>query len=194
MNVKSESPTYVAGFIENPNEAYEVILNEAGWISEQERRRECFMAYQPTDYQYLPMDGAPVYHSLPYHPLVAEIEKHINAEFECRMDLCFLNHYADQRQALGWHADDADIIDQSQPIVVVSLGAVRDIWTRPSIIVEGERVSHKGEIPHEWRHSLGNGSVFVMPPGFQNTHQHRIPKGDRAMGGRISLTYRSRKR
>ncbi len=34
------------------------------------------------------------------------------------------------------------------------------------------------------------GSLFIMPPGMQHTHEHRIPKGDRAMGGRISLTFR----
>jgi len=193
MNTQTEKPIYVPSFISNPDNAYQRILDEVAWIEEQERRRECFMAHQPTDYQYLPMEGAPVYHSGAYHPLVEEIEQRINAEFGCSMNLCFLNHYAHQRQALGWHADDADIIDQTQPIVVVSLGAVREIWTRPSSIVDGERVSHKGEIPHEWRYTLENGSVFIMPPGFQNTHQHRIPKGDREMDGRISLTYRSGK-
>lgn len=180
-------------FIEDPKTAYQQLLAEVPWITEVSRRQECFMAHEATDYQYLKQEGAPVYHSLAYHPLVASIEKNINTIYGCRMDLCFLNYYADQYQGLGWHADDDEIIDQEQPIVVVSIGSVREIWTRPSIIENNVRISHKGEIPREWRYKLENGSLFIMPPGFQNTHQHKIPKGDRAMSGRISLTYRSRK-
>ncbi len=48
----------------------------------------------------------------------------------------------------------------------------------------------KGNIPNEWKQSLGDGSLFVMPAGMQNTHKHKIPKGDRKMDARISLTYR----
>jgi len=152
------------------------------------------MAHKATEYRYLDTPDAPVYKSVGYHPLVAAIESKINGLIGCRMDLCFLNHYVDQTHALGWHADDGEIIDQTQPIVVVSLGAERELWTRPSVVRNGVRQSHKGEIPTEWRHRLPNGSVLVMPPGFQNSHQHKIPRGDRQMGGRISLTYRSRLR
>lgn len=41
------------------------------------------------------------------------------------------------------------------------------------------------------RQLLGSGSMFVMPPGMQQGWQHRIPKGDRRMGTRISLTFRA---
>jgi alkylated DNA repair dioxygenase AlkB len=191
MSTQTTDPIMIQEFVENPNAVFTQLLAEVPWVREQARRAECFMAHEPTTYKYLDTADAPVYSSIAYHPIVAEIETQINTAMGCRMDLCFLNYYENQHQALGWHADDGAIIDQTQPIVVVSFGAVREIWTRPSRLEDGVRISHKGEIPPEWRHRLGNGSVFVMPPGFQLTHQHKIPKGDREMGGRISLTYRS---
>lgn len=30
----------------------------------------------------------------------------------------------------------------------------------------------------------------IMPPKMQETHLHKIPKGDKPCGGRISLTFR----
>lgn len=178
-------PIYRDNFVPRASEVYSSLLKEVAWVEVQARRKEAFMAHVPSTYQYIERADAPVYSSTAYHTLVGIIEKQINEAFNCRMDLCFLNYYADQHQALGWHSDDGSIIDQTQPIVVVSLGEVRQIWTRP--------IGFKGEIPKESKYSLGDGSVFIMPPGFQNAFQHKIPKGDREMGGRISLTYRSRK-
>jgi len=37
---------------------------------------------------------------------------------------------------------------------------------------------------------LGPGSVFIMHPGMQQTHQHRIPKAGKVVSPRISLTFR----
>ena len=45
--------------------------------------------------------------------------------------------------------------------------------------------------PLDQRVLLQNGSLFIMPPGYQDTHLHRIPKHDRPCGWRISLTFRS---
>jgi len=176
---------YKEGYIENPDVVYSSLVAEVPWVSEQARRKEAFMAMEPTTYRYIDREDAPVYESFDYHPIVKEIQERINSEFNVRMDLCFLNYYEDEHQALGWHSDDADIIDHSQPICVVSLGEARELWVRP--------IGFKGEIPQDNRYPLGNGSLFVMPPGFQQVFQHRIPKGSRKMGGRISLTYRSKR-
>lgn len=174
---------YQKEFVDKPDEAFSILLNEVAWVREQERRAEAFMAHKPTEYRYLPQENAPSYKSTPYHALVHAIETRLNIKFGCKMNLCFLNYYANQSQALGWHSDDGEIIDQTQPIVVVSLGVERDLWVR--------EIGYKGEIPSEWKFTLHNGSVFIMPKGFQNLYQHRIPKGGREMAGRISLTYRA---
>jgi alkylated DNA repair dioxygenase AlkB len=42
------------------------------------------------------------------------------------------------------------------------------------------------------RQMLQNGSLFLMPAGFQQTYQHKIPKaGFTPCGPRISLTFRA---
>ena len=84
---------------------------------------------------------------------------------------------------MGWHADDSPEMDTTHPIAVVSFGAERFIWTKDK--------SCKGNIPDEDKYMLGDGSLFVMPAGFQENHLHKIPKSDRLdCGGRISLTFR----
>ncbi len=50
---------------------------------------------------------------------------------------------------------------------------------------------YKGDIPKEQRILLQDGSLFLMPAGYQDTHLHKIPKHDRECKWRISLTFRS---
>jgi alkylated DNA repair dioxygenase AlkB len=93
-------------------------------------------------------------------------------------DVVFLNGYKDQSDQLGWHADDSPEMDDNRSIAIISLGAEREIWFRKN----GETLIHKL--------LLENGSVCLMLPGMQDTHQHRIPKANHAVGKRISLTFR----
>lgn len=97
-------------------------------------------------------------------------------------NVCFLNRYDDHRNQLGWHADDTPGMLHEHPIAVVSLGAAREIWWRP--------IGQTGVVPADQRQLLEDGSLFMMPAGFQRTHQHRIPKHDRPCGPRASLTFR----
>ena len=89
------------------------------------------------------------------------------------------------RNGLGWHSDDSHSIDHNEGIAVVSFGAEREIWWK----MKGE----KGVVPDSNRRVLKNGLLFYMPPGFQDTHLHRIPKHDRDCGPRVSLTFRKYK-
>lgn len=172
-------PTYAAAY--EAGGKVKILEAEVPWVQKQERRGECFMSAESRTYQYL--EDGPVYESVGFHPLVKEIMDRLNAEFGWKLNVCFLNFYADQTKALGWHADDAKEIDQSQPIAVVSFGQPREIWWREK--------SFKGNVPDDQRQLLEDGSLFVMPAGFQDEWYHKIPKGDRVMGSRISLTYRS---
>jgi alkylated DNA repair dioxygenase AlkB len=139
------------------------------------------MAHTPTVYTYGVGKFARTYASSPYHPLVAKIEERLNKD-GLRYNVCFLNRYDGRGQFLGWHADDSPGMDLDHPIAVISLGEAREIWWKP----QGET----GVVPVDQRQLLAEGSLFVMPAGFQRTHFHRIPKGDHDMGTRISLTFR----
>lgn len=189
------------------------------WWSVTEARREYFMAPLPIEYTYGQGDNARTYTAGPYSRHVQAIEGCVNEILAGKIDPavyiaarqnemtvgdylktenaankplgpdwgpmggCFLNRYDHDRQALGWHSDDSDIMDHTKAVVVVSFGEPREIWWR--------KKGDKGVVPTENRQLLEPGSLFVMPPGFQQTHEHRIPKGDRPMQTRISLTFRA---
>jgi alkylated DNA repair dioxygenase AlkB len=114
------------------------------------------------------------------------------------MDVCFLNGYKDGHDQLGWHSDDSPEMDDERPIVTVSLGAEREIWFR-KIPPNRDKIDvglRRGEVniimasPEIEKLKLGHGSMAIMLPHMQETHQHRIPKHDRECGPRVSLTFR----
>lgn len=163
----------------------DILVKDVSWVDETKMRRECFMANSDIEYSYLDHSGAPTYNSTPMIPIVKSIMEKVNEKLGTSLDICFLNMYVSSRNGLGWHADDSHSIDHNDGIAVVSFGAEREIWWKE----KGE----KGVVPDENKRKLENGSLFYMPPGFQDTHLHRIPKHDRDCGPRVSLTFRKYK-
>lgn len=160
----------------------ETLRDEIAWVQRTETRLEYFMADTKLSYSYGSGNGIREYFSEPYHPAVKAIQEKLNTDFKRDYNVCFLNRYDDQKMHLGWHSDDSTNIDMNHPIAVISVGAEREIWTRPS--------GRAGVVPPEDRYLLRSNSLFIMPAGYQATHQHRIPKCDRQCGTRISLTFR----
>jgi alkylated DNA repair dioxygenase AlkB len=162
-------------------------LSSIPWESHTEARQECFMSLSSDTYTYGSGRGIRTYLPIPFLPWVDKLRMRLNrkpfsTEEIYNYNVCFLNKYEDNTQHLGWHADDTPGMDHDHPIAVVSFGQSREIWWR-----------HKGQtgiIPDDQRQLLMSGSLFIMPPGFQREHEHRIPKGDRKMEPRISLTFR----
>ncbi len=186
-------------------EATERLLKEIEWESRRDARKEYFMYSDPETfwavagetYTYGKPPHETTYVSKQWHPLVTEIMHDLNEDFDiaegtsvrlatsssnCAYNVCFLNRYDDEKNQLGWHSDDTPGMLHEHPIGVVSFGEPREIWVREK--------GASGVVPKEDRYLLTSGSLFIMPPTFQLTHQHRIPKGDRRMGPRVSLTYR----
>lgn len=139
-------------------------------------RMEAFYSERPFDYTYGRGAGVRTYRSLPFPE--GYVYPHYRARVFGNLDLCFVNYYEDERQHLGWHSDDSPEQDDSAPIVVFSFGAEREIWVREKESDQRDRIV----LPH--------GSAFVMKPGMQQTHEHRIPKCDRPCGSRLSMTWR----
>ena len=168
-------------------------LASVPWGTFTEARQECFMALTPTSYTYGSGRGVRTYESIPFLPWVEAIRQHLNtsplihdglgfAVKARQYNVCFLNRYEDAGQHLGWHADDSPGMNHEHPIAVVSFGQAREIWWKPQ--------SATGPIPGEQKQLLEHGSIFVMPVGFQRAYFHKIPKGDRKMEPRVSLTFR----
>lgn len=172
--------TYVPKFLEFPNVAFKSLWDELDWERrENTPRRE----YYCNDYNVPYVYGTPPYHReyFPkvWHDWIMTIRAKIEKFTGIRFDTCFLNGYENQKDHLGWHSDNSPEMDDSRPIAIVSLGVEREIWFRPlDNTFEVEKLL------------LQNGSLCLMNPGMQDTHQHRIPKAGFECGERISLTYR----
>lgn len=172
-------PIYIDNYINE--EFFNKLLNEVAWANREAPRDECFMALFDAEYTY-GKGFTRTYKSTIMHESVLEIMNKVNKEFNTEYNVCFLNFYKGEREHLGWHADDSPEMDSNHPIGVISFGAERFIWCK--------KKDYKGVIPEEDKYLLGNGSLFIMPIGFQKENFHKIPKNDKPCGGRISLTFR----
>lgn len=177
-------PDYIKNFIVDET-VFNSLLNELNWLSVTDARKEYFMASEKIAYTYGKGINARQYFSEEYHPLVKSIEDKINSEFGTSYNVCFLNRYDNDKNQLGWHADDSPEMNTNHPICVISFGAEREIWWKDK--------DYKGVIPIENRQLLEHGSLFIMPAHFQENNLHKIPKNDKPCTTRISLTFRNYK-
>lgn len=163
----------------------DAIASSTPWIQVTDARLECFMSHSTETYTYGEGRGVRTYTPVPYSSIVNEIQDELNrTKFDTyAYNVCFLNRYDNAQMQLGWHSDDSPGMNHDHPIAVVSFGQAREIWWR--------EIGQTGVIPRNQRQLLEHGSVFIMPAGMQRTHQHRIPKGDREMAMRVSLTFRN---
>ena len=177
---------YKAGFIPGPA-AFQYYEEHTPWLERTSARSECFMSDKAgLEYTYGQGRGVRTYTSIEMDMYTRFILKHLNDYLEYHsmkpMNGVFLNRYENEQQHLGWHSDNFVDMDHEAPVCVISLGQMREIWFR--------LIGVTGKTPLNQRQMLEPGSLLVMPAGMQHTHEHRIPKGDREMGPRISLTFR----
>lgn len=174
---------YTTGWIrpEAADEAFIRLWDELEWVRHPGvPRREYYVHAEDRPYSYGLAAYARTYESQPMHPELLKIWMYAEAYHRCAFETCFLNGYEDGKDFLGWHADDSPEMDDNRPILIVTFGAEREIWFRKNGAGPSEREALR----------LEHGSLCEMKPGMQDTHQHRIPKGDREYGPRISLTFR----
>jgi len=118
--------------------------------------------------------------SLPCKNFKALLEGFLGSAAPKMLEGCFVNGYENEKQHLGWHADDSPEMDDDRAIAVVSYGAERFINFRPR--------GHKGVAPHSVL--MPSGSLLLMKAGMQDEWDHKIPKHSAECGFRLSLTYR----
>lgn len=200
--------TYHPNFIQHPKDAFIQLRDELDWERRGDApRSEYYCNDYPENYAYGRGKGRRLYEPRPYHPQIIAIRSALEKLTGTAFEVCFLNRYLDQSDQLGWHADDSPEMDDARPIAVVSLGVERQIWfrTKPQALVEagGDRRSDEELRWHErmtkqrregpaghMALKLWDGSLCLMAPGMQDTHQHRIPRAGFKCGQRISLTFR----
>jgi len=130
--------------------------------------------YGPVAYEYSGLswlaEAMPEYIS----GLCSRVSRQVGVEFNSV--LC--NLYRDGRDAVGWHSDDEAIFGADPVVASLSFGASRLFKVRSNL---------SGEV-HSY--DLYDGSLLVMPAGFQRGWQHTIPRTRRVCGQRVNLTFR----
>lgn len=176
-----------ANIIQDPDTAFVRLQSELEWERRDGApRSEYYCNDTDVPYTYGHKDYARTYEPRPYVSTItairAEVERYAGylCEKNINLDVCFLNRYHDQSDQLGWHSDDSPEMDDDSPIGIVSLGVEREICFKKIGAPNSEQIKIK--LPH--------GSLCIMMPGMQDTHQHRIPKAGFQCGERISLTFR----
>lgn len=176
------TPLYEMDYLDDPDAALQHLM-AIDWVQRPDApRKEYWDTTKGKAYTYGQGRGVRTYEPNTPDPIVADIREWLLLDLGVDFQGCFLNRYDTSKDWLGWHADDDPGIDHSKPIAVVTLGAGREInWKLKE--AKGVDAIHKQFLSH--------GSLFIMPAGMQDTHFHRIPKADRPVETRISLTFRS---
>lgn len=171
---------YIGNFAKEENTAFDEMWDTFPWVKHgMTPRVEAFFANESTAYTYGKGAGVRTYHSSEWNKYALSIKERLRGTFGVDFEVCFANGYANQKDHLGWHADDSKEVDADRPIAIVSFGVAREIWfCEIGNTAEVEKVV------------LEPGSLCLMSAGMQATHWHRIPKAGFTCGRRISLTYR----
>lgn len=108
----------------------------------------------------------------------------LNKKHDLDLNSCLVTYYKDGKSAIRLHNDGEDSMDSTQPICVVSVGAVRQI-----------------DFLHQYQHfeeepmlSLNpeSGSLYLMNVGCQQIYRHRVKADHSIKEDRYSLSFRRR--
>lgn len=177
---------YVNDFIPSSiaSTMFERLWTELNWERRPDApRREYWTNHFNRDYTYGRGAGIRTYKAQPNHYWIGEVDIMLREKYCHYLEGCFLNGYEGARDWLGWHSDDDPGIDHDKPIAIVTLYS--DPSKQPRVIQFRDNATQTIESL-----ALEHGSLYLMPPGFQDTHQHRIPKAGFDCADRISLTFR----
>ena len=114
----------------------------------------------------------------PWLPSVRRLAEQVAAAVGWRFNYVLVNRYRTGRDALGWHADDESDLGDTPVLAAVSVGAERVFRCRPRRGGQSE-----GKV-------LGHGSLLLMWGDSQRHYKHCVPPTRRAVGERLSFTFR----
>jgi alkylated DNA repair dioxygenase AlkB len=118
------------------------------------------------------------FHPLPFTPLQLHIKEAVERATGRRFNSVLLNYYRDERDSMGFHADDERELGPEPAVASVSFGAPR------TFILKHQR------LPKTVKLALGDGCLLLMAGTLQQHWLHGINKERTARGPRINLTFR----
>ena len=186
---------YKADFIDNQTDI-SLLLGECesmGFVRKPKSKNEelddavqnRFLSLGKDSYDWSSRNGVVVNEplSLAKFPNISSLLEKVNMEFGCSLNSALVSFYRNGDVSARLHADDEPSLDATQPIVVMSLGAVR-------------RVEFVDNRQDSFRHSAKvldpqEGSVYVMKPGCQAGFRHRVRMKRVVKQARFSISFRA---
>ena len=118
------------------------------------------------------------FHPQPFTPLQLQIKQAVERVTGRRFNSVLLNYYRDERDSMGFHADNEPELGPEPAIASVSFGAPRTFILK-----------HR-TLPKTVKLALGDGCLLLMAGALQQHWVHGINKERAARGARINLTFR----
>jgi len=118
------------------------------------------------------------YEAKPMHEILFPVIEEIEHQVGFRPTNCLVNYYSDGKSTMGFHSDTISNLEGDTGIVIVSLGAERDLTFRN---IEDYDIRFFCKMTH--------GSLFYMTQETQRFWTHAIKKAS-VDTPRISLTFR----
>lgn len=108
-----------------------------------------------------------------------ELKSKVEEFCQWKFNSVLINWYRNEKDSMGWHADDESELGENPAIASISLGATRKFIFRYKI-----NKSYKINV------NLANGSLLIMKGETQHFWQHSLPKQSKVCQDRINLTFR----
>ena len=119
------------------------------------------------------------FHPLPFTPLQLALKQAVEQATGRHFNSVLLNFYRNERDSMGFHADDEPELGPQPAIASLSFGAARTFILKHR---------HSGQT---LKLDLGDGALLLMAGTLQQHWQHGINKQTRPCGERINLTFRN---
>ncbi len=119
-------------------------------------------------------------HALPWMPTLLAIKNRVEELSGAAYNSVLVNYYRDERDSMGFHADDEPELGPLPTIASVSLGEPR------TFVLRHRRRKDVANVKLE----LPSGSLLVMRGATQANWKHAILKRSKPCGPRINLTFR----
>lgn len=165
-----------------PAEAMQRLLDETDWREEQiqvwgklHMQPRLSAWHGDARYRY----SGKLFHPLPFTPLQLHIKQAVEQATGRQFNSLLLNYYRDERDSMGFHADNEPTLGPNPAIASVSFGSPRTFILK-----------HR-TLPKTVKLALGDGCLLLMAGSLQHHWQHGINKERAPRGPRINLTFRN---
>ncbi len=166
---------------------FQTLLNEIPWVQKEitivgkkvlQPRLIAWFGDPEAQYTYSGLRNVPI----PWTPTLTLLKERAETDAQAHFNSVLANLYRNEKDSMGFHADNEKELGENPTIASVSFGETRQFqlrYTGKHKKVEGINLD------------LPCGSLLVMCGTTQHFYRHGVPKSKKPLGPRINLTFRA---